>query len=83
MPIELHVLREEITHIDYEILTLLTRRMKLAEIIADYKKEKWLPIFDPVREREIIEGYSDRVDFDITGIYQAIMDESKRIQENR
>ena len=40
MPIELHILREEITAIDHEILALLTKRMKLSSVVADYKKEK-------------------------------------------
>ena len=57
--------------------------MQLSQKIAEYKRENNLPIFDPVREKEIIEKYSQMVDFDIAHIYQAIMDESKNIQKNR
>ncbi len=57
--------------------------MQLSQKIAEYKRENNLPIFDPVREKEIIEKYSQMVDFDISHIYQAIMDESKQIQKNR
>lgn len=74
-------LRAGITHIDHEILSLLTRRMEIARDIALYKKERSLPIFDPTREQEIIETYSAIVDFDIRDIYTAIMQESKNIQK--
>lgn len=78
---DLTTLRQEISSLDHEILDLLTRRMALSLEVAAYKASQWLPVFDPVREKEMISHYSDRVDFDITGIYQAIMDESKRLQK--
>ncbi len=76
-------LRNEISSIDQEILILLSKRMNLAGEVAEYKLENWLPIFDPIREKEILEKYSKIVDFDIHDIYQAIMDESKRLQQEK
>ncbi len=76
-------LRDEISTLDREILQLLARRMELSFQIAQYKKENGLPIYDPIREHELLERYGKEVDFDITHIYQAIMDESKRLQRER
>jgi chorismate mutase len=81
MPRDLSTLRHEISSIDHEILDLLSRRMILSSEVAEYKMSAGLPIYDSVREREMIEHYSDRVDFDISRIYTEIMAESKRLQE--
>ena len=49
---ELNDLRNEIDQIDDALVDLFIRRMEAAAQIADYKKEKNLPIFVPARERE-------------------------------
>ncbi len=79
----LTTLRDEISTLDREILQLLARRMELSSQIAQYKKENGLPIYDPIREQELLKRYGKEVEFDITHIYQAIMDESKRLQRER
>jgi chorismate mutase len=81
MPRDLTTLRHEISSIDHEILDLLSRRMILSSEVAEYKMSAGLPIYDSVREKEMIEHYWDRVDFDISRIYTEIMAESKRLQE--
>ena len=73
-------IRNAISSLDEAILSLLSERMRLAGEIAIYKKEHNLPIFDPKRESEILEAYAKLVDFDIRNIFQAIMEESKKIQ---
>ena len=74
---ELSELRQNISRIDSELLRLLGERMELAVWVAEYKWEHGLPVFDPVREAEILtkipEGYRD--------IWKEIMGESKRVQE--
>ncbi len=80
MSIQLNDLRDQISELDNEILILLSKRMLLSWAIAEYKKQNGLPIYDPVRENELFEKYSEKVDFDILPIYRAIMDESKRLQ---
>lgn len=78
---DIKTLRNEISMIDKEILILLSKRMKLAWEVAEYKKANNLPIFDASREKEIIESYSKEVNFNISGIYNAIMEESKIFQK--
>ena len=57
--------RKEISEIDREIASLFVRRMKAVKAVAEYKKERGLPIFDAVQEERVIarnEGYIDEVD---------------------
>lgn len=46
--------RKSINEIDREMAALFVKRMRAAEVIAEYKKEHGLKIFDPVREQEVI-----------------------------
>lgn len=46
--------RAEIDKIDAQLLKLFDERMKLSAEIAKYKAENNLPIYDPKREREIL-----------------------------
>jgi chorismate mutase len=48
-------LREQINHIDDELLTLLAQRMKIAEKIGQYKKENNITILQTSRWNEILE----------------------------
>ncbi len=48
-------LRGEIDRIDGEILDLINKRTTKALEIGRWKKEKGLPVYDPTRERKIIE----------------------------
>lgn len=50
--------RKEINRIDAEMAKLFEKRMGAAKVIAEYKKERGLPILDEQREREIIKKNS-------------------------
>lgn len=47
-------LRQAIDGVDDKLLDLLVERQALASRLGDVKREQELPIFDPVREREIL-----------------------------
>lgn len=51
---KLNEARCAINEIDKEMASLFEKRMRAAEVIAFHKKENGLPIFDEVREREVI-----------------------------
>lgn len=53
---ELSELRSEIDAVDRELVELLTRRMEIADQIAEYKKGAGLPAMDARREREKLEA---------------------------
>ena len=46
--------RKEINEIDRQMAELFVLRMKAAEAVAEYKKERGLAILDEVRENEVI-----------------------------
>lgn len=49
-------LRAEIDRINREILELLAKRMEVAQEIAEYKKQRGLPVHVPEREKQVIEN---------------------------
>lgn len=51
---KLEIARKKINEIDEQMLRLFEERMKASEMVAEYKKENGLPIFDGTREQEII-----------------------------
>lgn len=57
--------REKINEIDKKMAELFESRMEAVKIVADYKKERGLPILDKTREEEIIAKNSKLVKDDI------------------
>lgn len=47
-------LRQEIDLLDRELVGLFERRMEIVENIGKYKIENNLPVFNPLREEEVI-----------------------------
>ena len=54
--------RKEIDAVDCELTALFEKRMKLAAEIAEYKRQNAKAVFDPAREREIINRVTSEVD---------------------
>ena len=52
-------LRDKIDTIDQELVRLFVERMGISAQVADYKKERNLPIYVPAREREIFQKVAD------------------------
>lgn len=76
--------REEIDHLDQEIINLLNERMMISEKVGIYKKENNFPINNQKREREIINRIKDNQNIkyknQIIRVYESIFHESKKIQ---
>ena len=58
---ELSDYREQIDKIDNELVRLFKERMEVAKGIAECKREKKLPVFDPAREREKLTDISKKM----------------------
>ena len=79
--------RTQINEIDSEMAALFERRMQTARVIAEYKKERGLQIYDAKREQAVIEKNAAYIkDPDIRSYYvRFLQDEmavSKRYQEH-
>jgi chorismate mutase/prephenate dehydratase len=60
--VDLIKLRETIDEIDSKLIELFRRRMDTSVEIARYKQANGIPIYDPVREREVLDKLSDKVE---------------------
>ncbi|HEX7056125.1 MAG TPA: bifunctional 3-deoxy-7-phosphoheptulonate synthase/chorismate mutase [Bacilli bacterium] len=48
-------LREQLTKVNRELLELLNRRAKIARELGEVKRQKAMPEYDPVREKQMLE----------------------------
>lgn len=81
---EIENLRQEIDHIDDELVSLFVKRMEIARQVAEYKKEKNLPIYAPAREREKLLDVAEKAGPEMKDyihvLYSAIFEISKSYQ---
>lgn len=73
--------RNQIDEIDKEMVRVLEKRMRVAEEIAKYKKEKDIPVLDAYREREKIDQITEMASDDMASytkiLYNTVMELSK------
>jgi len=77
--------REIISEVDKEIAVLFEKRMEAVRLVAEYKMERGLPVFDSSRENEVVRKNLENVEDDeIKEFYvpfiKNTMDISKRFQ---
>ncbi len=58
---KLEIAREIINKVDKEMAELFEERMRAAQMVAEYKKERGLPIYDEKREEQVIEKNSQYI----------------------
>ncbi len=84
MDLDLSNIRQEIDDIDDRMLELFLRRMELCVAVAQYKKEKGLPVFQEKREEDILERMSAASPQELSDgtklLYTNIMEISKCLQ---
>jgi len=69
----LNEIRNEIDRADAAIAEAFCKRMQAVRQIAEYKKERGLPIFDAAREEELLRRAGERVeDEELRGYYQLL-----------
>ena len=82
---ELDKLRSEINDIDNNIMDLLVKRMSISKKIGEYKKNNNIKVFDPSREKLLLERLisCNKLEEDfIKDLWDTIMKYSKGIQKN-
>ena len=82
--IELELMRIKIDEIDDKLLVLFKERLEVSKKIGLLKKKYNIKIFDPQREQEIIDNYTQNVSDDekkyIEKFLTNLMDISKEVQ---
>lgn len=82
---DLETIRDEIDHYDRQLVETFERRLNAVLQVMEYKKEHKLPIFQPQREKEVVNkvgSYVKEKKFqgEITSLYEEIMKISRRLQ---
>lgn len=78
-------IRKDIDNIDKDMKNLFFKRMELSKEVGIYKKDKNIPIYDPDREKEIIDNKLSDIDDAVLRSYyyefiEKILDISKKYQ---
>lgn len=81
----LETLREEIDVIDKQIVTLLEKRMKVVEGVAQYKERNHVPVLDTSREADVLhknKKYVENREYItfVEDVFKTIMESSKEFQ---
>lgn len=79
-------LRTKIDAIDQTILGLLAERVRVVIDVGEYKRERGLPIYDPERERSILDRIARAAPIPLDeetarNIFDRIIDECRRIEQ--
>ncbi len=77
--------RKEIDAIDVQLLSLLNKRLDAAAAIGRIKNEKGLPVFDPVREKAVLERVAGKARSRLTpemarDIFTSIISAARAVQ---
>ncbi len=82
---EIAWLRKQIDAIDHQLLALLSQRLDVVLRVGDKKREKELPLYDPNREKALLDRLSkdalEPVDEPmVRAVFAAIVTECRRIE---
>lgn len=83
---EFAALREEIDSLDHQILELVAARIRVVLKVGDYKRARGMNVYDPERERELLDRLSKAapapLDADTARrIFERLVDESRRLEQ--
>lgn len=87
---ELQEYRDKINAVDEKLVALFCERMRIAAGIAEYKKERGLPVLDASREAALLERVAglarergEDMTAPVTALYERILEVSKEYQSKR
>ncbi|HYQ17037.1 MAG TPA: chorismate mutase [Polyangiaceae bacterium] len=86
-PLDLEELRRKIDAVDKEILKQLRERVGLVMLVGEYKRERNIPVYDPKRERDLLERLSNAAEHPLDrefvhNVFERLVDESRRIEQH-
>lgn len=84
---ELDELRRAIDQVDRSILELVAERVRLVLRVGDYKRQNGLPVYDPERERSLLDRLASTAPAPLDGdtvrrVFERLIDESRRIEQH-
>lgn len=84
---ELDTLRVAIDAVDQRISQLLAERVRLVLAVGEYKRKNGLAVYDPERERSVLERLAKAAEPPLDGdtvrrVFERLIDESRRIEQH-
>jgi chorismate mutase len=84
---ELEELRRAIDEVDKKILDLVAERVRLVLRVGDVKRERQMPVYDPERERKILDRLASQAPAPLDGttvrrIFERLIDEARRLEQH-
>ena len=85
--LDLAELRRDIDAVDQQLLKLLHDRVRLVLLVGEYKRERGIPVYDPARERALLDRLCSAAEppldaETIRRIFERLIDESRRIEQH-
>jgi chorismate mutase len=84
---ELDALRRAIDDVDRRLLELIAERVRIVLKVGDFKRRRSLPIYDPERERTMIDQLIQIAPKPLNPeivrrVFERVIDESRRIEQH-
>ena len=84
---DLSKLRDQIDQADQDLVKALVKRYDLVMEVGRLKREKGPAVFDPKREEQVLDkvtNLAQRPEYEaaLRAVYQEIMDQAKRLEED-
>lgn len=84
---EFLTLRDEIDALDHQILELIAARIRVVLKVGDYKRARGLAVYDPERERELLERLANAAPAPldrqtVKRVFERLVDESRRLEQH-
>jgi chorismate mutase len=85
---DLAVLRQRIDDVDRRILALVAERVRIVFDVAEFKRQRGLPVYDPERERTMLDSLTALAPPElepqtVRRIFERLIDESRRLEQLR
>ncbi|HVW25773.1 MAG TPA: chorismate mutase [Polyangiaceae bacterium] len=84
---ELDALRRAIDEVDRKLLSLMTERVRLVLAVGDVKRAHQMPVYDPERERLVLERLASLAEPPLDGatvrrVFERLIDEMRRLEQH-
>jgi len=85
-PDPLEELRRAIDDVDSRLLALIAERVRLVLEVGEYKRKRRIGVYDPERERKLLERLSAEAEpplepGTVRRIFERVIDESRRLEQ--
>ena len=84
---ELDALRRAIDDVDRRLLELMAERVRLVLAVGDVKRAHQMPVYDPERERRVLDRLASLAEPPLDGdtvrrVFERLIDEMRRLEQH-